>query len=47
MESKKGTLNQAKKNFEKLKTDVNSVMFTEEKIDNRLSRIISKKVVFS
>ena len=46
MESEKGMLKQARTVFEKLKTDVNSVIFTEEKIDNRLLKK-TKKVVFS
>ena len=29
-------MKEAKKNFEKLKTDVNSVLFTKEKIPNNL-----------
>ena len=31
MEKKEGRMNEAKAIFEKLKTDVNSVLFTEEK----------------
>ena len=43
MESKKRTLEQAKTIFEKLKTDVNSVVFTEEKINNRLLKKLKDK----
>ena len=42
MESKKRTLEQAKTFFEKLKMGVNSVIFTEENINNRLSKKLKK-----
>ena len=36
MEKKEGKINEVKAIFEKLKADVNSVLFTEEKINNNL-----------
>ena len=42
MESKKGTIKQVNKIFEKLKTDVNSEIFTEKKINNRLLKKLEK-----
>ena len=42
MEKKEGRMNEAKAIFEKLKTDVNSVLFTEEKINNHLFKRLKK-----
>ena len=42
MESKKGTIKEAKTIFEKLKTNVNSVLFTEEKINNNFFKRLKR-----
>ena len=42
MEKKEGKINEVKAIFEKLKTDVNSVLFTEEKINNNLFKRLKK-----
>ena len=42
MESKKGMIKQVNKIFGKLKTDVNSEIFTEKKINNRLLKKLEK-----
>ena len=42
MENKEKTLQEAKKIFEKLKTDPKSVLFSEEKIDKRLLKKLKR-----
>ena len=43
MEGEKKVLEKAKNIFKNLKTDPNSVQFSEEKIDNRLVKNLKKK----
>ena len=44
MEKKEGKMNEAKVIFEILKTDVNSMLFTEEKINNSLFKRLKKSL---
>ena len=44
MEKKEGTMNEAKVIFEILKADVNSMLFTEEKINNSLFKRLKKSL---
>ena len=44
MEKKEGKINEVKVIFEILKTDVNSMLFTEEKINNSLFKRLKKSL---
>ena len=44
MEGEKKVLQKAKNIFKNLKTDPNSVQFSEEKVDNRLVKNLKKKI---